>query len=60
MPCCTIWVGMGGKIKEHFMNKIPSGLTVIYFDDKDKIYMRNYRPTKSKQKSCQGSFTVRQ
>ena len=42
------------------MNKIPSGLTVIYFDDKDKIYMRNYRPTKSKQKSCQGSFTVRQ
>ncbi len=29
-------VGMGGKIKEHFMTKIPSGLTVIYFDDKDK------------------------
>lgn len=34
-------VGMGGKIKEHFMNKIPSGLTVIYFDDKDKnIYAK--------------------
>ncbi len=29
-------VGTGGKIKEHFMNKIPSGLTVIYFNDKDK------------------------
>ena len=38
-PLCLVIlfrVGMGGKIKEHFMNKIPNGLTIIYFDGKDK------------------------
>lgn len=50
MPCCTIWVGMGGKIKEHFMNKIPSGLTVIYFDDKDKNIYAELPPDKEQAK----------
>ncbi len=41
------------------MNKVPSGLTVIYFDDKDKnIYGES--PDKEQAKSCQGSFTARQ
>ena len=50
MPCCTIWVGTGGKIKEHFMNKIPSGLTVIYFDDKDKNIYAELPPDKEQAK----------
>ena len=29
-------VGMGGKLRSIFMSKIPNGLTVIYFNDKDK------------------------
>ena len=43
-------VGMGGKIKEHFMTKIPSGLTVIYFDDKDKNIYTELPPDKEQAK----------
>ena len=42
------------------MNKIPSGLTVIYFDDKDKNIYAELPPDKEQVKSCQGSFTARQ
>ena len=52
-PFCLVVpfrVGMGGKIKEHFMNKIPSGLTVIYFDDKDKNIYAELPPDKEQAK----------
>ena len=42
--------GTGGKIKEHFMNKIPSGLTVIYFDDKNKNIYAELPPDKEQAK----------
>ena len=46
-PLCLVIpfrAGMGGKIKEHFMNKILSGLTVIYFNDKDKNIYAEFPP----------------
>ena len=52
-PFCLVVpfrVGMGGKIKEHFMNKIPSGLTVIYFDDKNKNIYAELPPDKEQAK----------
>lgn len=52
-PLCLVIlfrVGTGGKIKEHFMNKIPSGLTVIYFDDKDKNIYAELPPDKEQAK----------
>ncbi len=42
--------GTSGKIKEHFMNKIPNGLTVIYFDDKNKNIYAELPPDKEQAK----------
>jgi hypothetical protein len=42
--------GYGLEIKEHFLNKIPSGLTVIYFDDKDKNIYAELPPDKEQAK----------
>lgn len=38
------------------MSKIPNGLTVIYFDDKDKNIYAELRSIKSKPKGCQSAF----
>lgn len=44
------WV-LGGKNQGVFiMNKIPSGLTVIYFDDKDKNIYAELPPDKEQAK----------
>jgi len=44
-------VGTGGKIKEYFfMSDIPNGLTIIYFDDKDKNIYAELPPDKEQAK----------
>lgn len=44
-------VGMGGKNQGVFiMSKVPSGLTVIYFDNKDKNIYAELPPDKEQAK----------
>lgn len=47
VPFGWVWVGNQGAF---FMNKIPSGLTVIYFNDKDKNIYAELPPDKEQAK----------
>lgn len=42
------------------MNKIPSGLTVIYFDDKDKNVYAELPPDKEQAKSANLYYKLNQ